>query len=122
MVCHSFVIPFYLYTHHTVLAHEAAIHAAKLRVELSQSRKEQQDYLKNVELARVLDKRAERKRKVDGDEEQTEARPEPVRNLKPTKGADEANRPEKKRRKERERPEEPVGDPRQLDSVLSSIF
>ncbi|KAF9464269.1 hypothetical protein BDZ94DRAFT_1321172 [Collybia nuda] len=44
------------------VAHEAAIHAAKLRVELSQSKAEQQEYLKNVELARVLDKRAERKR------------------------------------------------------------
>ncbi|KZT72713.1 hypothetical protein DAEQUDRAFT_644006, partial [Daedalea quercina L-15889] len=45
------------------IAHEAAAHAAQLRVELSQSRKEQREYLKNVELARVLDKRAERKRK-----------------------------------------------------------
>ncbi|KAE9398254.1 hypothetical protein BT96DRAFT_822198 [Gymnopus androsaceus JB14] len=44
------------------VAHEAAIHTAKLRVELSQSRTEQRDYLKNVELARVLDKRAQRKR------------------------------------------------------------
>lgn len=45
------------------VAHEAAIHKARLRIELSQSRTEQHDYLKNVELARVLDKRAERKRK-----------------------------------------------------------
>ncbi|TFK56255.1 hypothetical protein OE88DRAFT_1693261, partial [Heliocybe sulcata] len=44
------------------IAHEAAIHTARLRVELSQSRSEQREYLKNVELARVLDKRAERKR------------------------------------------------------------
>ncbi|KAF8529257.1 hypothetical protein BU17DRAFT_37150 [Hysterangium stoloniferum] len=46
------------------VAHEAALHTARLRVELSQSRAEQQDYLKQVELARVLDKRAERKRKA----------------------------------------------------------
>lgn len=45
------------------LANEAAAHAAKLRVELSQSRSEQREYLKNVELARVLDKR----RKLKGD-------------------------------------------------------
>jgi ESF2/ABP1 family protein len=32
-------------------------------VELSQSRQEQNDYLRRVELKRVLDKRAERKRK-----------------------------------------------------------
>ena len=33
------------------------MHAARLRLELSQSRSEQREYLKNVELARVLDKR-----------------------------------------------------------------
>jgi ESF2/ABP1 family protein len=43
-------------------AHEAAVHRAKLRVELSQSKAEQQQYLKNVELAHVLDKRAAKKR------------------------------------------------------------
>ena len=43
-------------------AHEAAIHAAKLRVELSQSRSEQQEYLRNVEIARQLEKRAAKKR------------------------------------------------------------
>ena len=36
------------------------MHAAQLRLELSQSRSEQREYLKNVELARVLDKREER--------------------------------------------------------------
>ena len=36
------------------------MHAARLRLELSQSRSEQREYLKNVELARVLDKREER--------------------------------------------------------------
>ncbi|KAF5361578.1 hypothetical protein D9757_011542 [Collybiopsis confluens] len=44
------------------VAHEAAIHTAKLRIELSQSRSEQQDYLKNVELARVLEKRVQKKK------------------------------------------------------------
>jgi ESF2/ABP1 family protein len=38
------------------------VHAAKLRVELSQSKSEQQEYLKNVELARVLYKRVAKKR------------------------------------------------------------
>jgi ESF2/ABP1 family protein len=36
------------------------MHTAQLRLELSQSRAEQREYLKNVELARVLDKREER--------------------------------------------------------------
>jgi ESF2/ABP1 family protein len=53
-------------------AHEAAIHAAKLRVELSQSKAEQREYLKNVELARVLDKRMKRKPQ----DEQVEAKAE----------------------------------------------
>ncbi|KIK65782.1 hypothetical protein GYMLUDRAFT_979364 [Collybiopsis luxurians FD-317 M1] len=43
------------------VAHEVAIHTAKLRVELSQSRLEQRKYLKNVELARVLEKRVQKK-------------------------------------------------------------
>ncbi|KAF8883426.1 hypothetical protein BD779DRAFT_1443978 [Infundibulicybe gibba] len=73
------------------IAHEAAVHTAKLRVELTQSRAEQQDYLKNVELARVLDKRAERKRekgeelelkprkrRAEGDGKQPEKRAKPT--------------------------------------------
>jgi ESF2/ABP1 family protein len=36
------------------------MHTAQLRLELSQSKAEQREYLKNVELARVLDKREER--------------------------------------------------------------
>lgn len=84
------------------VAHEAAVHNAQLRVELSQSRKEQREYLKNVELSRVLDKRAEkkglkveelRKRKGDG-------RDEP--------------RPKKK-----QRGGSPSGE---MDSVLTSVF
>lgn len=47
-----------------LIAHEAAIHTARLRVELEQSRKEQREYLRQVELARVLDKRAGRKREA----------------------------------------------------------
>lgn len=43
------------------LAHEGAMQAAQMRAELSQSRQEQTDYLRNVELARVLDKRMAKK-------------------------------------------------------------
>ncbi|KAF9268348.1 hypothetical protein L218DRAFT_853385 [Marasmius fiardii PR-910] len=57
------------------VAHEAAIHTAKLRIELSQSKAEQRDYLKNVELARVLEKRVERKREK-GEEMQLKPLPE----------------------------------------------
>ncbi|KAF5357694.1 hypothetical protein D9758_007484 [Tetrapyrgos nigripes] len=86
-------------------AHEAAIHTAKLRVELSQSRQEQRDYLKNVELARVLEKRAERKREKG---EEMELKPLP----QPKKRRREDNEEEKKKKPRNE----------ELDSVLSSIF
>jgi ESF2/ABP1 family protein len=77
-------------------------------VELSQSRSEQQEYLKNVELARVLDKRAEKKREK-GEEFQ----------LKPLK-----EHPKKRVIEESEnssRKKNKVSD-EQLDTVLGSIF
>ncbi|CAL1701523.1 unnamed protein product [Somion occarium] len=98
------------------IAHEAAIHAARLRVELSQSRKEQQEYLKNVELARVLDKRAERKRKA-GDEGVQQERPPKQR-----KSESDGTRKSEWKQKEREKPEGTGGDSQQLNSVLKSIF
>jgi ESF2/ABP1 family protein len=77
-------------------------------VELSQSRSEQQEYLKNVELARVLDKRAEKKREK-GEEFQ----------LKPLK-----EHPKKRVVEESEslaRKKNKLSD-EQLDTVLGSIF
>jgi ESF2/ABP1 family protein len=91
------------------LAHEAAIHAAKLRVELSQSKTEQQEYLKNVELARVLDKRAKRK---------TGKKAEVVE--PPPKGSFDA--PENESNKRRKQTVEPSNSHNQLDNVLGSIF
>lgn len=75
------------------------MHDAQLRVELSQSRKEQREYLKNVELSRVLDKRAEKKR-LKGEEPTV---------LKRKDGVTEDPRPVKKQR--------------EIDSeILCSIF
>jgi len=85
-------------------AHEAAIHSARLRVELSQSKSEQRDYLKNVELARVLDKR--RKAKGSLPEQPKKERKRKTEEADDTRGA----------KKER------IGSTGQLDSVLSSIF
>jgi ESF2/ABP1 family protein len=90
------------------VAHEAAIHAAKLRVELSQSRSEQQEYLKNVELARVLDKRAEKKREK-GEEFQLK----PLRERPKKRVIEESESSSRKKNK--------VSD-EQLDTVLGSIF
>ncbi|KAI0637939.1 hypothetical protein C8Q77DRAFT_1088527 [Trametes polyzona] len=105
------------------IAHEAAVHQAQLRVELSQSRKEQREYLKNVELARVLDKRAERKRKATNGEEgskegaETESRPQKVaKQDAPPKAP--AKEKRKKPKPAETRPEAEA----QLNSVLGSIF
>jgi len=92
------------------VAHEAAIHAAKLRVELSQSRTEQQEYLNNVELARVLEKRAEKKREK-GEELQLKPRKE-----RPRKRAIEESEEGSQSHKKKKYAEG------QLDTVLSSIF
>ena len=44
-----------------IKAYERQAHQARLRNEITQSRAEQGEYLRNVELARVLDKRKARK-------------------------------------------------------------
>ncbi|KAG6865382.1 hypothetical protein C0991_003085 [Blastosporella zonata] len=93
------------------VAHEAAIHAAKLRVELSQSRAEQQDYLKNVELARVLEKRAGKKREK-GEELQFKPLRERPSKKRQVDDSDESSQSRKKKKSAEG----------QLDSVLSSIF
>ncbi|KAF5371970.1 hypothetical protein D9615_008103 [Tricholomella constricta] len=93
------------------VAHEAAIHAAKLRVELSHSRTEQQEYLKNVELARVLEKRAEKKREK-GEELEMKPRKERPSYKRVIEDSEEGLQSRKKIK-------ESEG---QLDSVLSSIF
>ncbi|KAK0498335.1 hypothetical protein EDD18DRAFT_1157275 [Armillaria luteobubalina] len=89
------------------VAHEAALHTAKLRVELSQSRAEQQDYLKNVELARVLNKRAEKKREK-GEELQLKERPR-------KRAAENSTEQRKKARVGEEKSDE-------MNKVLGSIF
>lgn len=114
---------------HGTSAHETAIHSARLRVELSQSRTEQREYLKNVELARVLDKRAERKR-VAEEKAEKDGLPVPTKTPRPPPQ-------EKKRVRDvagqdhavNKRPRKEVlvsaGDPtagRDLSSVLGSIF
>lgn len=83
---------------HLGLAHEQATHAAKLRVELSQSKKEQQHYLKQVEIGRQL----ERKRKRKGVEEQTERR-----------------KPDESKERKRQKVASSDGN---IDTVLGSIF
>ncbi|TBU49060.1 hypothetical protein BD309DRAFT_986867 [Dichomitus squalens] len=105
------------------IAHEAAVHAAQLRVELSQSRKEQREYLKNVELARVLDKRAKRKavgndgsKGADGEE----TRPQKV-SKKEHGDVSPKTAPREKRRKPKQTEPKPDAEA-QLDSVLGSIF
>ncbi|KAG6811247.1 hypothetical protein H0H92_008365 [Tricholoma furcatifolium] len=93
------------------VAHEAAIHAAKLRVELSQSRSEQQDYLKNVELARVLEKRAEKKREKGEELQFKPLKERPVKPKRKLGDVEDSSQSHKKLKSEGH-----------LDNVLSSIF
>ncbi|KAL1744624.1 hypothetical protein HDZ31DRAFT_38251 [Schizophyllum fasciatum] len=89
------------------VAHEAAVHTAKLRAELQQSRSEQREYLKNVELARVLDKRAQRKKEKGEEFELKPNRKRPAEDAVP--------KPKKLRREEPARNQD-IGD------VLSNVF
>jgi ESF2/ABP1 family protein len=93
-----------------LVAHEAAVHQAKLRVELSQSRKEQREYLKNVELARVLDKRREKKL-AEGKEP-----PQLKRRLNDAPSED------RSKKKQKSKPKSEGGDSVQLSSLLDSVF
>ena len=83
-------------------------------MELSQSRSEQQEYLKNVELARVLDKRAAKKREKG---EELEMKPSERSRKRP---ADDGNDTE--RRKKKEKRVVSKDDTVSLDNVLSNIF
>ncbi|KAJ3713839.1 hypothetical protein C8R42DRAFT_698821 [Lentinula raphanica] len=91
------------------VAHEAAIHTAKLRVELSQSRSEQREYLRNVELARVLEKRSQRK-KEKGEEMVLKPHTRPGKRPSESEGDSE--------RKRRRNDYEDSG----LGTILGSIF
>lgn len=55
------------------MAHERAAHASRLRTELSQSKVEQQDYLRKVERARVARNKEERKRQREEEKGKTGA-------------------------------------------------
>lgn len=101
-------------------AHEAAVHAARLRVELSQSKREQQEYLKNVELARVLGKRAERKRKAGEDAGQDV--PPPLESAKKQRKDGRDGDGEKRVKRIKEVSETDGNNDRKLKGVLSSIF
>ena len=96
-----------------ILAHEAAVHTAKLRVELSQSKTEQREYLKNVELARVLEKRAERKRQAG---KEVVKWPREVATKRPLESEGESERWTKRTK------EKPARADDHLESVLGSIF
>ena len=87
------------------------MHQAKLRAELSQSRKEQREYLKNVELARVLEKRREKKL-ADGKEP-----PQLKRRQSDAPSEDRSNK------RWKSKPNAEAGDDSaQLSSVLNSVF
>lgn len=83
------------------------MHTAKLRVELAQSKSEQREYLRNVELARILDKRNEkRKEKGQG----------PIKLKRPN---DNEGGKQTKRQKT---VDDTADSPAELESMLGNIF
>jgi len=103
------------------IAHEAAVHTARLRVELEQSRREQTDYLRQVELSRVLDKRLDRKRKA------AEAQGESLRDEDLQSKRVRLRKHEDRDRLKSRTPKEKhggtgPGDTAEMTTVLSSIF
>lgn len=87
-------------------------------MELSQSRKEQREYLKNVELARVLNKRAENKRKAGQDVDSVAT----SQSKRPRNERADAEVKERKPRKSMTEDSSRIADKQQLDDVLGSIF
>ncbi|KAH8817559.1 hypothetical protein DL96DRAFT_1622715 [Flagelloscypha sp. PMI_526] len=101
------------------VAHEAELHMAKLRVELAQSKMEQRDYLKNVELARVLDKRAQKKREQGKD---FELKPREMKKRQQDHEGDGERRPSKKAKRDPAKVHAEADDDAQFNKVLSSVF
>ena len=87
------------------------MHTARLRLELSQSRSEQREYLKNVELGRVLDKREERSQAVGKVFKRKEANKRPASESGSKDG-----------KVKRPRRVDETGTSSQLASVIGSVF
>lgn len=108
-------------------AYERQSHTARLRQELSRSKAEQSDYLRNVELARVIEKRKERKAVAAGKDGTTTVADVEVGDSKgkrtyeqrgrQTGGAEDGGK-----RKKWKGAKDEEGSKKQLDSVLGSIF
>ncbi|KLO15737.1 hypothetical protein SCHPADRAFT_824187 [Schizopora paradoxa] len=107
------------------IAHKSAERTARLRVELEHSRKEQKEYLHNVELARVLDKRAKRKRE-SGKTEDIAEEGESTVSLKKVKAQNSSNaerqNSDRRRKKGQEKGDADSEKTKHLQTVLSSIF
>ncbi|KAL5527096.1 hypothetical protein ACEPAG_5887 [Sanghuangporus baumii] len=108
------------------IANEAAVKTARLRVELEQSRREQKDYLRQVELARVLDKRAKRKREAlekKGEKVDESALLPPLKRVQnPSGNHEEKDQQRSIKAKQRDKPTEMQTDDGQLKKVLGSVF
>jgi ESF2/ABP1 family protein len=112
----SVCTPFSSRQQQLIKAYERQAHQARLRNEITQSRAEQGEYLRNVELARVLDKRKARK-----DAEGTAAGPTTTSGGGNEKEKEKEKQPSRYRQREvadRSKRMEKKG----MDSVLGSVF
>lgn len=108
-------------------AYERQAHQARLRNEITQSRAVQGEYLRNVELARVLDKRRAKKAAAEGDADPAEAGEGEGQGGKKRTLPDAAAGSEKPKHKATYRQREVVDraaglEKKGMDSVLGSVF
>lgn len=106
----------------SMAAHEQATHAARLRVELNQSKMEQKHYLKQVEIAKSLDKRNEKKRKRAEAEGREPSEDAPIPPKQKTKEADDSSRTKKRRTEEEQAHKARHIPDASLDTVLGQVF
>jgi ESF2/ABP1 family protein len=107
------------------IAYERQAHQARLRNEITQSRAVQGEYLRNVELARVLDKR--RAKKAESDPAGTSGQEVKLGKSGGTGGESAGKEKEKEGMKGRYRQREAVDrasglEKKGMDSVLGSVF
>ena len=98
-------------------AYERQAHTSRLRAEINRSRAEQSDYLKNVELARVLNKR-KAKKEAAGDASGPSGTPTTT-----TRQKAEEEEPKRKRYRQREVVDRGKSfEGKGMDSVLGNVF
>lgn len=105
-------------------AYERQAHQARLRNEIARSRTEQSEYLRNVEVARVLRKREAKRAEQAGQAGATGTTEVPSKTGAAATGAADSSRsqPAKERYKQRSKASHQGLEAKGMETVLSSVF